>query len=106
MGIGEPDIAPEAFLESAEMRIGEIVSVAEFPEARKDVYKLEVDFGTETLQSAAGLTLYDEAELLGDRTRAEMRDRAKAWVPYRSVVTLYLWQYYVNVNSSVGDVVA
>ena len=43
MGIDEPDIAPEAFLESVEMRTGEIVSVAEFPEARKDVYKLEVD---------------------------------------------------------------
>ena len=57
MDIDEPDIAPEAFLESAEMRISEIVSVAEFPEARKDVYKLEVDFDGETLRSATGLTL-------------------------------------------------
>jgi tRNA-binding protein len=65
MGIDEPDIAPEEFLEDVEMRIGEIVSVAEFPEARKDVYKLAVDFGSETLRSAAGLTLYEREELLG-----------------------------------------
>jgi tRNA-binding protein len=52
------------------MRVGEIVSVEAFPEARKDVYKLEVDFGSETLQSAAGLTNYDEAELLGHQVLA------------------------------------
>ncbi len=65
MGIDEPDINPERFLEDVEMRVGEIISVEEFPEARKDVYKLDVDFGTETLQSAAGLTLYKKEELLG-----------------------------------------
>jgi tRNA-binding protein len=65
MGINEPEIDPERFLEDVEMRIGEIVSVEEFPEARKDVYKLDVDFGTETLQSAAGLTLYEKDALLG-----------------------------------------
>jgi|SRR5699024_1489951 len=65
MGIDEPDIDPERFLADVEMRIGEIVSVEDFPEARKDVYKLAVDFGTETRQSAAGLTLYEKDELLG-----------------------------------------
>lgn len=65
MGIDEPDIDPERFLEDIEMRIGEIVDVEDFPEAKKDVYKLEVDFGTETLQSAAGLTLYEKDDLLG-----------------------------------------
>ena len=65
MGIDESDIDPERFLSDIEMRIGEIVSVEEFPEARKDVYKLDVDFGTETLQSAAGLTLYEKDALLG-----------------------------------------
>jgi len=49
MGIDEPDISPTEFLDDVEMRVGEIVSVEEFPEARKDVYKLDVDFGTETL---------------------------------------------------------
>ncbi|PSP73838.1 tRNA-binding protein [Halobacteriales archaeon QS_3_64_16] len=65
MGIDEPDIDPATFLEDVEMRVGEVVSVEAFPEARKDVYKLEVDFGSETLQSAAGLTQYDQEELLG-----------------------------------------
>ncbi|GAA0461816.1 tRNA-binding protein [Halococcus dombrowskii] len=65
MGIDEPDIDPERFLDDVEMRIGEIVAVEEFPEARKDVYKLDVEFGDETLQSAAGLTMYEREELLG-----------------------------------------
>jgi tRNA-binding protein len=65
MGIDEPDIDPAAFLDNVEMRVGEIISVEEFPDARKNVYKLDVDFGGETLQSAAGLTLYDREELLG-----------------------------------------
>ena len=48
------------------MRIGEVVDVAEFPEARKDVYKLEIDFGDETRRSAAGLTdVYGPDDLLG-----------------------------------------
>lgn len=66
MGIDEPDIEPEQFLEAVEMRAGTVTSVAEFPEARKDVYKLEVDFGEETRQSAAGLTdNYTKDELTG-----------------------------------------
>ena len=65
MGIDKPEIDPGAFLDDVEMRVGEIVSVEEFPEARKDVYKLDVDFGGERLQSAAGLTRYDRDDLLG-----------------------------------------
>ena len=66
MGIDEPNIDPAAFLEDVEMRVGTVSSVEEFPEARKDVYKLTVDFGGETRQSAAGLTdNYSKAELRG-----------------------------------------
>jgi tRNA-binding protein len=66
MGIEEPDIDPGAFLEDVEMRVGTVVSVADFPEARKDVYRLEVDFGSEVRQSAAGLTdNYTKADLEG-----------------------------------------
>lgn len=66
MGIEESDVDPSTFLEDVEMRIGEIVHAEEFPEARKDLYKLEVDFGEETRQSAAGLTdNYDPDELVG-----------------------------------------
>ena len=66
MGIEEEDIDPTAFLEDVEMRVGEVTAAEPFPEARKDVYQLEVDFGEETLGSAAGLTdNYDPDELIG-----------------------------------------
>ena len=66
MGIDESDIDPAQFLEDVEMRVGTVTDVAEFPEARKDVYKLTVDFGTETRRSAAGLTdNYEKGELEG-----------------------------------------
>lgn len=66
MGIEEPDVDPSRFLEEIEMRIGEVVSAEPFPEARKDVYKLEVEFGGERRQSAAGLTdNYDPSDLVG-----------------------------------------
>ena len=45
-------------------------------------------------------------DLIGDLTRAEMETRAEAWAPHRSVATLYLWQYYVDENSNVEDIVA
>jgi tRNA-binding protein len=71
MGIEEPDIDPAAFLEDVEMRIGTIRSAEPFPEARKDVYKLTVDFGAETRQSAAGLTdNYTTADLEGRQVLA------------------------------------
>ena len=66
MGIEEEDIDPATFLEDVEMRVGEVTAAEPFPEARKDVYQLEVDFGEETLGSAAGLTdNYDPEELVG-----------------------------------------
>ena len=66
MGIEEEDIDPTAFLEDVEMRVGEVTAAEPFPKARKDVYRLEVDFGEETLGSAAGLTdNYDPEELVG-----------------------------------------
>jgi len=66
MGIDEPDIDPEQFLDDVEMRVGTVTDVADFPAARKDVYKLTVDFGTEQRRSAAGLTdNYDKTELTG-----------------------------------------
>jgi tRNA-binding protein len=71
MGFEEDPIDPTTFLEDVEMRIGEIVAVEDFPEARKDVYKLDVDFGDRTLQSAAGLTdVYDHEDLLGSQVVA------------------------------------
>jgi tRNA-binding protein len=71
MGIDEPDIDPGRFLEDVEMRAGTVVEAEPFPEARKDLYRLRVDFGTEIRQSAAGLTdRYDPEELVGSQVVA------------------------------------
>ena len=71
MGIDEPDIEPERFLEDVEMRVGTVTDVTEFPEARKDVYKLTVDFGEERRRSAAGLTEnYEMDDLVGTQVVA------------------------------------
>jgi DNA-3-methyladenine glycosylase II len=44
--------------------------------------------------------------LFEEPSRAEMREHAAEWAPYRSVATLYVWQVYVDENSSVEEIVA
>jgi len=54
--------------ERVELRVGTIVEVKEFPEARRPAYKLLVDLGAElgVKRSSAQITkLYTEAELVG-----------------------------------------
>ncbi len=53
--------------EAVEMRVGRIVSVDEFPQARVPAWKLEIDFGSEIgrKQSSAQITSYERAELEG-----------------------------------------
>ena len=49
------------------MRIGRVVRVDPFPEARNPAWKLEIDFGTEvgTKRSSAQITHYTREELEG-----------------------------------------
>lgn len=54
--------------EQVELRVGTIVSVDDFPEARKPAYKITVDFGPELgkKRSSAQITdLYSKEELIG-----------------------------------------
>lgn len=54
--------------EKVEMRVGKVVSVDDFPEARKPAYKLTIDFGPEigVKKSSVQITeLYKKEDLMG-----------------------------------------
>lgn len=61
-----PDVAPAHFA-ALDLRVGRVVEVRPFPEARKPAYQLLVHFGPElgTLGTSAQVTNYTSDELLG-----------------------------------------
>ncbi len=67
----KPDIFWEDF-EKIDIRSGTIISVSDFPEARKPSYKLEIDFGELGVRkSSAQITaLYKKEELMGKQILA------------------------------------
>ena len=69
-----------------DMRVGRIVEVDDFPEARKPAWKLRVDFGEEIgeRRSSAQITNYERDELVGRRVIAVVNFPPKQIGPVRS----------------------
>jgi tRNA-binding protein len=70
------------------MRVGRIVAVEDFPEARKPAWKLTVDFGEEigTRRSSAQITNYRREALEGRRVVAVVNFPPRQIGPVRSEV--------------------
>jgi tRNA-binding protein len=71
-----------------DMRVGRIVAVEDFPEARKPAWKLTIDFGEEigTKRSSAQITNYAREELEGRRIVAVVNFPPRQIGPVRSEV--------------------
>ncbi|MCC5451309.1 tRNA-binding protein [Rheinheimera sp. UJ51] len=70
-----------------ELRVGTIIAVDDFPEARKPAYKLQLDFGSDIgiKKSSAQITsLYSKEQLLGKQVMAVVNFPAKQIGPMQS----------------------
>jgi len=73
--------------EKVELRVGTVMSVEDFPEARKPAYKLTIDFGADigTRKSSAQITdLYDAKSLVGQQVVAVVNFPRKQIGPFMS----------------------
>ena len=62
-------MATYADFEQLDIRVGRIIAVDDFPEARKPAYKLTIDLGSELG------TKYSSAQLPPNYTKVELQDR-------------------------------
>jgi tRNA-binding protein len=77
-----------AQFQAVDMRVGRVVSVEEFPEARVPAWKLQIDFGTEVgiKRSSAQITHYTRAELQDRLVVGVVNLRPRQVGPFRSEV--------------------
>jgi tRNA-binding protein len=71
-----------------DMRVGRVVEVEDFPQARKPAWKLRIDFGAEIgeKRSSAQVTNYSREELLGRLVVAVVNFPPRQIGPVRSEV--------------------
>ena len=72
-----------------ELRIGTILEIFDFPEARKPAWKLRIDFGAEIgvrMSSAQITALYSKNDLVGRQVVAVVNFPPKQIGPFRSEV--------------------
>ena len=74
--------------EKVDMRVGRIVSVEDFPEARRPAWKLRIDFGPEIgeKRSSAQIKNYSQAELEGSLVVAVVNFPPRQIGPFMSEV--------------------
>ena len=79
------DLAWDEFMR-VDIRVGRIVEVEDFPEARKPAWKLRVDFGEEigVRRSSAQITNYERDDLVGRLVVAVVNFPPKQIGPVRS----------------------
>jgi len=73
--------------EKVELRVGTVMAVDEFPEARKPAYKLTIDFGGDigTRKSSAQITdIYNAQTLVGQQVVAVVNFPRKQIGPFMS----------------------
>ncbi|WP_437194248.1 tRNA-binding protein [Planctomicrobium sp. SH527] len=73
--------------QAVELRVGTVVSVDDFPEARKPAYRIRVDFGPEVgvLQTSAQVTVhYNRGNLMGRQVMGVVNFPARQIGPCRS----------------------
>ena len=71
-----------------DIRVGKIIQVDDFPQARKPAYKLTIDFGPEIglKRSSAQITNYTKEELLGKLVMGVVNLPPRQIGPFRSEV--------------------